>query len=316
MDKIRAFFKERQFLEVETPYLLPSPDPTPNIEPFQTYFENPDGSKKKLYLSTSPEFAMKRLIARGYEKIFQICKFFRNGEVSDLHNPEFTGLEFYFTPGDYRSLMEVVEELFLYLWGKEEFVYSGRKVDLRRPWKRYTVEEAFREFAGIEIKFPISLEELRSLCEKNGLITSESDRWEDLFFKLFLTYVEPNFPIDRPVFIYDYPAELAALARKKPENPALAERVELYIAGLELGNGYSELTDPDEQLERWERERLEREELGRPLENVPDRGLIEALRWGMPPTAGIALGVDRMLMLYLNAEKLSEVLAFPFEEYL
>jgi len=310
--QIRHFFEERDFLEVETPLLIAQSDPSPHLDSFRTIYRGV-GQEKALALHTSPEFAMKRLLALGYPRIFQICKFFRNGEVSTLHNPEFTGLEWYLAQADYHRLMEITEEMVLSLCPEEELIYQGQRIDLSLPWERLTVAEALERFVGFSWPAGFGRAELEEACRQVGLPLSDDDSFDDLFFKLYLTHIEPYLGLDRPTFFLDYPIEMAALARAKPDAPHLAERVELFIGGLELANGYSELNDPLEQRRRFEEEIAFRQQRGDQHLPQPDPGLLNALEWGMPPATGIAVGLDRLLMLLADASTLQDVLPFPFE---
>ena len=318
--KIRSFFVERDFLEVETPILIPNADPSPHLDSFRTEFRagpqfSEDTPRRTLFLQTSPEFMMKRLVTHGYERIFQICKFFRNGEVSPLHNPEFTGLEWYAVGFDYHEIMRLTEGMLLALWPEKQLEYQGKTLDLTTPWERLTVFDAIQQYAGVTLTSESTRDDLIKACQTLKCPISEDDAWDDLFFKIFLTYVEPKLGIERPVFLMDYPIQMAALARAKPGVPGIAERVELYLGGLELSNGYSELTDPVEQRKRWEEEAEYRRTNGETHVCPPDPGLLSALEQGMPACTGVAVGLDRLLMLYADAETLDDILPFPVSSY-
>ncbi len=310
---VRGFFVQRGFLEVETPALIPSADPSPHLDSFVTHYRDLEGRQCPLYLRTSPEFAMKRLVAAGYPKLFQVCKFFRNGEITTMHNPEFTGLEWYHTHTDYHTLMELTEGMVRALWPHPTLTYQGQTVDMASPWEQLTVHGAIERYANVTLPNDIQRSDLADACRNLGLSANPDDQWDDLFFKIFLTYVEPHLGRERPLFLKDYPVRMAALSRTKPDNPHVAERVELYIAGVELANGYSELIDPDEQRRRWEEEVKLRKINENPFAGNLDEGLLNALAWGMPPTAGIALGLDRLFMLFRDASTLQEVLPFPLQ---
>ncbi len=315
LDTIRHFFRKEGFLEVETPILISHADPSPHLNSFKTTLHQMDGSQRTLFLQTSPEFAMKRLVAAGYERIFQITKFFRNGEITDFHNPEFTGLEWYAIGFDYTYIMELTEKMVLALWPEGKLHYQGRRIDLSPPWKRISVYEAMEHYTGLKFPAPASYEDLLKACQTLGLSTNPEDSWDDLFFRIFLTYVDPHLGQDEPTFLYDYPIEMAALARAKKDKPYLAERVELYIGGLELANGYSELNDPLIQTQRWLAEVKSRTDSGENCSTTPDPNLINALKWGMADCTGVALGLDRFLMLYLDTTTIQEVLPFPMTSY-
>jgi lysyl-tRNA synthetase class 2 len=308
---LRAFLDKEGFLEVETPLMVPCVDPSPHLTSFRLRYEDLQGQQQPFFLHTSPEFAMKRMVAAGYPRLYQLCKFFRNGEISPLHNPEFTGLEWYATGFDYEEIMRVTEAMCQALWPSGELTWQGQTFSLRSPWKRMTVHESLEHYAGLSLSPDLPYEELEAACREKGLPLDGQDLWDDLFFKLFLTYVEPHLGMDGPLFLYDYPAPLAALSRNKPGAPHLAERVELYIGGLELANGYSELTDPVEQRRRWEEEVEMRQGQGETEPFQLDPGLLNALEWGMPDCTGVAVGIDRLMMLYCDAPTLQDVLAFP-----
>lgn len=271
---IRAFFAERGFLEVETPHRIPANAPEPHIDAV------PSG---EWYLHTSPELAMKRLLAAGYPRIFQICRCWREGERGKRHLPEFTMLEWYRAQADYRALMRDCEDLLTAL---------GFAPDAARPWPRIAVDEAFRRWAGT---------------------TPEAALDAGTFDELVAFGIEPALAgLGTPAFLVDYPAACAALARRKPGRAELAERFELYVGGLELANGFSELTDPEEQRARFEADREARRRTGRDPYPLPEPFLDDLAR--MPPAAGIALGVDRLVMLLAGAETIDEVVAFGPEE--
>ena len=283
---IRLFFTEGGYLEVETPYRIPAPAPESHIDAV------PSG---KWFLHTSPELCMKRMLAAGYEKIFQICRCWREEERGSQHVPEFTLLEWYRTGIDYRGLMEECEALIRMVAGAvgmgQKVFCKGQEIDLAEPWERISVEEAFDRYAQISANEALE---------------------RDLFDETMVHHIEPKLGIKKPAFIYDYPVERGSLARLKKENSALAERFELYMGGLEIANAFSELTDAEDQRKRFHLEENVRRDLGKSLYPVPDRFLAELE--GMPPSAGIALGVDRLVTVFLNAERIDDVVAFTPEE--
>ncbi len=283
---IRRFFFEKGYLEVETPHRIPSPAPESHIDAISS-----DG----WFLHTSPELCMKRMMAAGYEKIFQICRCWREKERGNLHLPEFSLLEWYRAGGDYHSLMEECEGLIRFaaraIGLGEKIFFRGHPIDLSEPWERVSVDEAFQHYS------------------KNSMTRALE---QDLFDEAMVQEIEPNLGTERPTFIYDYPAERGALARLKREDSQIAERFELYITGLELANGFSELIDPQEQRERFQVENKNRQSHGKPVYAMPEKFLDELS--GMPPSSGIALGVDRLIMVLLDAEKIDEVVAFTPEE--
>jgi len=277
----RSFFIDQGFLEVETPIRIPAPAPEAHIE------AEPSGD---WYLQTSPELAMKRLLAAGCSRIFQICKCFRRHERGNRHLPEMTLLEWYRAEADYRDLMADCEGLLLALATDGGLHLGGRYIDLTPPWPRLSLHAAFLRYA------PVSLDQALA---------------EDRFEEILVQDIEPHLGQDTPVFLCDYPAAQASLARLHPDNPALAERFELYINGLELANGFSELTDAAEQRQRFEGEREIINALGRQPGPMPEPFLSDLAH--MPPAAGIALGIDRLVMLCTGASSIDQVVAFTPE---
>jgi lysyl-tRNA synthetase class 2 len=279
---IRGFFVDRDFLEVETPVRIAAPAPELHIDA---------QSSGTAYLRTSPELHMKRMLASGFERIFQMGPCFRRGERGPVHHPEYTMLEFYRAHADYRDALADTKALIAHvakaLHGSLNIVYQGRPIDLA-TWERLEVDEAFILHAGWS---PVR--------------SYDADRFDlDL-----VDCVEPAFPKGNPMVLMDYPIEAGALARRKPGRPEVAERWELYIGGLELANAFSELTDADEQEERFEICTRRRNDAGR--ETYPrDDEFLAALRRGLPPAAGAALGVDRLAMLFADAADLGDVVAF------
>jgi len=282
-DAIRRFFRERDFLEVDTPVLLPANAPETNIDAL---------SAGTGWLRTSPELHMKRLLAAGFERLFQLAPCFRDGEHGRWHHPEFVLLEWYRAHAGYLEILADTKALLSFLaqelLGRTDSSWQGRPLSFAQElWEKHAVSSAFIEHAGWD-----------------PARTFDPDRFDlDL-----VTRVEPALPTDRPVVLIDYPAPLAALARRKPADPARAERWELYLGGVEIANAYSELTDPAEQRARFEQANTLRQQRGAapyPL----DEAFLAALS-GMPPAGGIALGVDRLLMILADTDSLDGVLPF------
>ncbi len=311
---VRRYFAAQDFDEVETPCLVPAPGLEPHIRAFEVPFvpETPDGKPATLYLHTSPEYAMKRLLAQGFERIFQIARVFRNGEVAPLHNPEFTLLEFYRAHADYHAIMEDTEALIAAaaaaVVGEPASIASG--VGLLPPFERLTVRDALESRTGLDLNELTTAHELQKAAESRGHHFAPGPRsFEDVLLQIFLTSVEPTLGRERPTFLTEYPASMASLARLKPSDPRVAERVELYIAGVELANGFSELTCESEQRARLLEEQALRRHEGKPVYPLDEEFLDAVGR--MPPSSGIAIGLDRLLMLLLGAEQIGEVLLFP-----
>ncbi len=292
IDTIRSFFKNQGFHEVFTPTLVPVPSIEPNLEVFKTQLRTSRGIKRDGYLIMSPEFSIKKLLAAGIGNCFEIAKCFRNEEeVSALHNPEFTMLEWYRINADYRDVMNDFEDLFLEIIGSDKLNYQGETYDLKKPWPRISVADAFKKYAG-----------------KNVLEVSDED-----FYKIFFNDIEPAFAKSKkPFFIYDYPVSQASLSRPA-KNPRFAERFEVFLAGVELGNCFSELTDWKEQKRRFEKDLMERKRAKRTIYPI-DEDLIEALKSGLPPVSGIAVGVDRLVMLAADAPSIADTMFFPAGE--
>jgi lysyl-tRNA synthetase class 2 len=310
---VRSSLQSLGYLEVETPALVVAPGMEPHIAAFEVPFvpQTGVGAPQTLYLHTSPEYAMKRLLADKCGPVFQICKVFRNGEVSLAHNPEFTMLELYRPNADYRQVMEDLEEA---LAAAEEAQQPPERLFRCRPYERLTVAEAFARYACLDLAGCPDATSLRAAAEKIGVRTPENEGFEDVFFRIFLEKVEGQLGRERPAYLIDYPASMAALARLKPQDPSLAERFELYARGVELANGYSELTDPSEQRRRLVAEQEQRRRASRPVYSL-DESFLDALA-RMPPSAGVAVGLDRVLMLLVAAQSIEEVLLFPAAKFL
>ncbi len=322
---LRSFFAEQSFDEVETPCLVPAPGMEPHIRAFEVPFvpETPQGKAATLYLHTSPEYAMKRLLAEGFERIYSLGKVFRNGEIAPHHNPEFTLLEFYRAGADYHAIMDDLEQLVRRAAAAVRTVpghaplkvpVAGKLVSLEERFERLTVREALRSRTGLDIAVLTTAETLREEAEKKGFRFSPGSlSFDDVFFQIFLTAVEPTLGIDRPTFLIEYPASMASLARLKPGDGMVAERVELYFGGVELANGFSELTDAAEQRERLVEEQQLRQRQGMPVYPLDEKFLAAVGR--MPECSGIAVGFDRLLMLLMEVESIDQVLLFPAHEF-
>ncbi len=293
LQALRSFFYTRQYLEVDTPLRLPVIIPESHIQPFVS---------EECFLQTSPELCMKLLLAEGNSKIFQICHCFRKEEHGGLHQGEFTMLEWYQAGWNYYDLMGECEELLCELvqlfqnWSgvstATNILRQGKTISLKPPWQKMTVTEAFQQFGGVSAFQAME---------------------EDCFDEILVEKIEPNLGWDCPLFLYDYPAQLASLARKKTDNPTLAERFELYIAGIELANGFSELIDAEEQADRFAEEISMIKKANGYKVSMPDV-LLRSLG-KMTETAGIALGVDRLLMLLSGRASIEEVVSFTADDF-
>jgi elongation factor P--(R)-beta-lysine ligase len=319
---IRGVLGAAGYEEVETPCLVPAPGMEPHIRAFEAEFTpETGGATRRLYLHTSPEYAMKRLLADGWSRIFQIARVFRNGEVSATHNPEFTMLELYRAGTDYRGVMEDLEQVVaacaraLHPRGEARLERGGAAVDLEPPFERLAVAEAFSARAGIDLAAcggDAAL--LRTAARSRGYDAGpEGEGFDDAFFRVFLAAIEPTLGWPRPTYLVDWPASMAALARLKPGDPRWAERFELYVAGMELANGFSELNDAREQRRRLVEEQALLRRLGRPAHALDERFLEAVGR--MPDAGGVALGLDRLLMLLAGAARIEEVLLFPASDF-
>lgn len=319
--KIREFFWSKDFVETDTPTLVNLPGMEPYLDVFLTKFEPMSGDVRDMYLITSPEYAMKKLLVAGLPKIFQITKSFRNKETGgDLHNPEFTILEWYRANTDYREIMRDCEDLVRFLcmelFGASEFVYQEMKVDVGGDFERLSVVEAFEKHAGVSREVFEDEEALVAEAQKRGYGSGMNGaplNYDDAFFLIFLNEIEKKLGVGRPTILHEYPVSMAALSKQCPNNAKYAERFEMYVAGIELCNAFSELTDAREQEERLVAERGQREAMGKPLYDI-DQTFIDALKLGMPESGGIALGVDRLIMLLLNQTSIENVIFFPFRD--
>jgi len=302
----RAFFTARGYTEVETPCAVHAPGEEVHLRPFATRREYPDGSAEPLWLHTSPEFAMKRLLVAGAGPVFQLARVWRNGEGSALHAPEFTMLEWY-RPGF--GMDALIEETAAFLRAVLPPTVSCRGVTtVLAGIERLRVADAFTRYAGADLLG--TLEDAPALAASAGARLRDGETWEDLFFRLLLERVEPKLGRTHPTFLTHWPAPQAALARRDSADPRVAERFELFVCGIELANAFVELTDPVEQRARFLADRTRRHALYGPDWPL-DEDFLAALEFGMPPAAGIALGFDRLAMLACGADRISQVLWLP-----
>jgi lysyl-tRNA synthetase class 2 len=316
---VRDYFHEQDFAEVDTPILQVSPGNEVHLQAFATELKDSQGGSHTRYLHTSPEFAMKKLLTAGVPKLFQIAHTFRNGERSSRHHPEFLMLEWYRAGATLDAIMQDCVGL------TRAAAKAADKATFRAhntaccpfiEWQRLSVPEAFRCYAGIDLLATMAdphhpdRNVLAKECARIGVHVSDGDSWDDLFFRVMGERIEPYLGKDRPTFLCDYPLAQAALARPKADDPRLAERFELYICGIELANAFGELTDAEEQQRRFAADMDLKEKLYGERYPVDD-DFIAALRHGMPESSGIALGLDRLIMLCAGAESIDDVLWLP-----
>lgn len=343
----REFFWSQGFVETDTPIALKYPSQEPYLNFFPITVKHPSGDTHQMHLRTSPEFSLKKILAAGFTKVFEIGRCFRNEEAfGGSHNPEFTLLEWYRAPGDYTDFMDDMENLFKYVGSKldikilrlparvatpasmpsakpmaaRQSVAGGKdyKINVDQPWERVSMKDLWQKYAGVNLDDNLTIEQLKGTVREKGYQVNEGEAYEDLFFKIFLNEIEGKLGLDKPTFVCDYPAQMASLSRLCGHDPRYAERVECYIGGLEMCNGFGELTDAKEQKIRLEKDRDLRGKLGKPVWPV-DPGFIAALESGIPANdgrpsarfgaaAGVALGLDRMVVLFTGANDINEVI--------
>lgn len=308
IDAMRRFLNERGFLEVETPMMHSIPGGAV-ARPFITH-HNTLGID--LYLRIAPELYLKRLIVGGFERVYEINRNFRNEGISTIHNPEFTMLEFYMTYADYNDLITLTESFFTTIAqeivGSLQFDYQGQPIDLRPPWKRVSYLGAIAKRYETQLEDLNDKKTVSQLLRKADISFDEKDSLGKMLEYLFESGVEPD--LLGPIFITDFPTEISPLAKRKPDQPHLTERFELYIAGREIANAFSELNDPQEQRERFEAQAAQRN-AGDLEAHHMDEDYIKALEYGMPPTAGEGIGIDRLVMLLTNQSSIRDVIFFP-----
>jgi len=304
---VRDFFRKNGYLEVDTPLLGKKLIPESSIQYFSARY-NAFEMDENLYMIPSPEIWMKKLIADGSGNIFQICKSFRNGEPFDrIHNPEFTMLEYYSIGKNYMDSINITEELFEYL--QKHFLSDA----LKTPFEKISMESAFRQFAGIELLSLMERDVLAGEAERIGIFPDTEDTWEQIFHKIFLTRVEPALEKDKCVVLYNYPARINTLAKKIKGTP-WSERWEIYIRGIELANCYTEETGKKEVSDFFREQTQEREKKNYPV--CTDESFPEIFTHGFPECSGVAMGIDRLIMLITGAHQIDDVIAFPFNDFL
>lgn len=308
LSSLRHFFFQRDYIEVETPHLLKHAGSEVHIEQFETTYYSSQGTIP-LYLATSPELYLKRLLGVGLERFYQLGRCFRNGERSAHHNPEFTMMEWYQAYASYEDIMDETEALVAHVWTEVIGPQSPlwQTVVEERPWRRISVQDAFEQWVGIDIGKHSERDGLYKALQAVGFSSADAkDTWEDLFNKVLIEKIEPNLSLGGPSFLYDYPNQLGAMSKTKEGDGRWTERVELYLSGIELANGYTELNDPVEQGKRFVQARTLQGDA--PI----DEDFLRSMERAMPPAGGMALGVDRLVMLAAEANSIDEVLPFPF----
>ena len=309
---IRQFFHSRGYTEVDTPIALLAPPPEVHIDPVATSIESPRGPEQR-YLQTSPELPMKRLLSAGSGPIFQIAPVFRDNDESERHRSEFRLLEWYNRPLPWQEMLDETEALLRHcaqeLRGEPSLQHGQQVISIAAPFPRITVADACRRYLGVDILAALDVANLTDTFKERGWHFSESDSWDELFHRLWVGQVEPKLNAEHPVyFLTEYPAPLAALARRSVLDPRVAERAECVVSGLELSNGFGELHDPQEQRMRFESDRNTRVELGKPTPPL-DEEFLNAVK-GLEGAYGNALGIERLMMLLSGATDIQDVLPF------
>ena len=308
IQEVRNFFLERDFLEVETPMMQPVPGGA-EAEPFKTHH---NALGMDLFLRIAPELYLKRLVVGGFERVFEINRNFRNEGVSTQHNPEFTMLEFYQAYATFSDLMELTEQLVSTVahavTGSTVLSYQNNPIELAGPWRRITLQKALVDIGGLDSALLSDKDALLNFAAQSGIKITKTGRLGKVVTKLFDALVEPQ--LIQPTFITGYPAEVSPLSRRSDEEPDITERFELFIAGREIANGFSELNDPVDQKSRFAQQ-VENRKAGDQEAHLMDEDYIEALEYGMPPTAGEGIGIDRLVMLLTDAISIREVILFP-----
>ncbi len=309
VETIRRFLSDKGFLEVETPMMQPIPGGA-TAKPFKTHHKALD---MELFLRIAPELYLKRLLVGGFERVFELNRNFRNEGISTQHNPEFTMLEFYQAYATYEDLMTLTEELFVEIAravneGRLEVEYQGMTIDLTPPWKRYSLMDALTQLGDIPRESLENFEKTVEVARRMGIQTEKFEGHGKLLTKIFDVAVEPE--LIQPTFITHYPVEVSPLSRRNEMDPGLTDRFELFIAGREMANAFSELNDPRDQRQRFQSQ-LEAKDAGDEEAHEMDDDYLRALEYGMPPAAGEGIGIDRVVMLFTDSLSIRDVILFP-----
>ena len=306
--EIRRFMDERGFMEVETPVLNTIPGGAA-ARPFITHH---NALNIDMYLRIATELHLKRLIVGGFEQVYEIGRIFRNEGMDTRHNPEFTTIELYQAYTDYHGMMDITEDMVVHVCqavlGTTQITYQGQSLSLQKGWRRLTMADAVREYAGLDFMAMDGAQALAAVQARGLEIEKGKDSWGDLLAQCFEEYVEDK--LQNPTFIIDYPVEVSPLAKRKASDPRLTERFECFIAGRELCNAFSELNDPIDQKQRFQHQ-VELRAAGDDEANMMDDDFINALEYGMPPTGGMGMGIDRLVMLLTDSSSIRDVLLFP-----
>ncbi len=328
---VRKFFEDRNYHELESPILTDSLPQERYLDVLHTDITLQDGTTKRAYLIPSTETWNKKILVAGLGNHFVITKVFRGlEEIGPNHSPEFTMLEWYQVGETYNDLMDTTEELVQFIINfiknsksqssnskqisNHKISYQGQEIDFGGKWDRFSVRELLRKYSNIELEDIQDVDDFREIAKEKGYSVNEKDYWQTIFEIIFSSEVEPNFVKNKPTFVYDFPRILCPLTKVKENDPLVSEKVEFYIAGKEIGNGYTELIDLEEQKRRFDEEQKERANLGK-NEIKYDKDLLEALKLGMPPVAGIGIGLDRLVMILADVNNISDINYFPPSEW-
>ncbi|MBW2091238.1 MAG: lysine--tRNA ligase [Deltaproteobacteria bacterium] len=305
---IRRFLEDRSFIEVETPMMQPIPGGA-TARPFETFHQT---LNMKLFLRVAPELYLKRLLVGGFNRVYELNRNFRNEGISTQHNPEFTMLEFYQTYATYEDMMDLTEEMIIYIAreinGSETVTYQNQSVALKPPWTRLGFHQALKEVGGVPSEVLEDRERAMSFCDRMKIERSKDEVHGKLLAKIFDVLVEPK--LINPTFITGYPTDISPLARRNQSDPSITDRFELFIVGREMANGFSELNDPLDQRERFLAQVAERE-AGDDEAQFMDEDYVRALMYGMPPAGGEGVGIDRLVMLFTDCASIRDVILFP-----
>ncbi len=308
VSRMRHFLESKGFMEVETPMMQPLPGGA-EATPFKTWH---NALGMELFLRIAPELYLKRLVVGGFERVFEINRNFRNEGVSTRHNPEFTMVEFYQAYADYHELMDMTEEMFSEIaktvTGSCKVEYQGHTIDFSKGWARISMIESLSSIGGVDAALLDDTQALIDFADASKIEITQKDRRGKVLTKLFDALVEPK--LIQPTFITGYPVEVSPLSRKSDTDPELTDRFELFIAGKEIANGFSEINDPADQYERFLSQVRQRDE-GNDEAHIMDQDYVNALEYGMPPTAGEGIGIDRLVMLLTDSASIREVILFP-----